>query len=84
MGRSRGQAEQEPEWKAAALASRHEKRPINTGVYLTEDSSKKLKTAALVEALDQSAIVNGLIQSGLKGYYSGRRERETGEDAQVA
>lgn len=73
-----------PAWVATAKASIHSKRPIKKGVYLSEDGAKRLETAALVEGLDQSVIMDALLRTVLVGYYSGvRRGKEAGDSEAV-
>jgi hypothetical protein len=81
MAKSKGAVEGEPEWKATLRINRGSKRTSKIGAYLTEDGHKRLKTAVLVEGLEQSEILDALIRTYLMGYYSGQRGAKEGEEA---
>jgi hypothetical protein len=57
-----------PGWLALAKASQPEKRLAKKGLYLSVEGAWKLATAALVEQLDQSVIVDALCRTELSGY----------------
>lgn len=79
MAKAKQAVEGEAEWKAAARTNRGVPRPAKIGAYLSDDASKRLKTAVLVEGLDQSVILDALIRTYLVGYYSGQRGVTAGE-----
>lgn len=83
MAKARGATEGESEWLALARASRLVKRSAKIGAYLSDEGKHKLKTAALVEALDQSAILDALVRTHLKGYFAGQRGAKDGETEAV-
>lgn len=80
MAKAKRPADGRGEWVAAAEAKRPEKRTVKTGVYLTEDGAKRLRTAALVLGMDFSLIVDALLCHYLVGFYSGWRSGEAAED----
>jgi hypothetical protein len=79
MAKAKREIEGEPEWRPAVRSGRDVKRSTKIGAYLSEDAAKRLKTAVLVEGLDQSVILDALIRTYLVGYYSGMRGGKDGE-----
>lgn len=80
MAKTRKQAESGPDWEVVRKASRLERRTVKTGVYLSEDGDRRLKTAALVLGLDRSVIMDALLRHALVGFYAGWRKGEDSED----
>jgi len=59
--------------------------PVKTGITLSADAHRRLKTAGLVDGQNFSEIIEGLIQTYLVGYYAGKRgQAATGEEAAAA
>lgn len=80
MAKSRKPTESGPDWETVRKTSRFEKRSIKTGVYLSDDADKRLKTAALVLGLDRSVIMDALLRHALVGFYAGWRRGEDDGD----
>jgi len=59
-------------------------RPVKTAVYLSEDASRHLRAACLVERTTQSVLIERLIAEHLSGYYVGYRPTKAGGTEAVA
>lgn len=76
------EAREKAPWVTLAKASIHTARPVKKGIYLTEDARKRVETAALVEGLHESNVLDALIRTYLKGYFSGYRKDSKEADAE--
>lgn len=83
MAKAKEATGEKPAWLIHAEAHRADKRPVKWGGYLSDDGSKRLKTASLVLGMDQSTIVDALLCGCLVGFYSGWRNGPAAEAAPV-
>lgn len=65
-------------------ADRVSDRPVKTAIYLSEDASRHLRAACLVERTTQSVLIERLISTHLSGYYVGYRPSKAGGTEAVA
>jgi hypothetical protein len=84
MAKAREAGEGEKGWLAEGKAIRvdpKDKRTVKKGPHLSPYAAKKLANAALVEEMDEGAVLEGLIRANLSGYKAyGPGRKGAGDD----